>query len=454
MYSGDQLYRPLIRVYVANMQQGFVKPCKYYLERQLKSLEGERYYEEREQLKKYLMLSDVDNLDVDWATGQFVALWAELQKSTSDVALVDLKKRMAPHVKYYFQLIKPDGELKPRAAPVAANDKIVEGARKTLQSVPVRKRYYSLFVDAIRYELYDPSSDPVRSNLQFPPITLDAMFTDRPEVKNFLKSKQYEAEKKWFEVTGPYTDKGHFAVLANIKEAVNLLESEQWVVPLTNEERGDRVAANVARLADDYEQNYIDAWKSFLVDIQIKSPANMKEAVELFAELQRPEWPYLRILRALEDHTQWKKEFNQEASNLVNRRLNRAVSSRTRGLKFNLDVNKIAGRASLVPDTFKKTVGFGVPQDGGARTPLNETALAQYKELLGALREKMVQAMDAQPDASVNVVARDLQTAVSQIEALLQASDEMAKRTLLPLMQLPLNVEGKIRMSQSFALGG
>jgi len=37
MYSGDQVYRPLIRVYVANMQQGFVKPCKYYLERKLRA---------------------------------------------------------------------------------------------------------------------------------------------------------------------------------------------------------------------------------------------------------------------------------------------------------------------------------------------------------------------------------------------------------------------------------
>jgi type VI secretion system protein ImpL len=457
MYSGDKLYRPLIRVYVANMQQGFVKPCKYYLERKLKSIKGEKYYEERELLKKYLMLSDIEHLDVEWATGQFVALWAELQKSTSDVALVDLKKQMAPLVRYYLELIKPDGEVKPRATPVPANDKIVERTRKTLQSVPVRKRYYSLFVDAIRYELYDPAADPVRANLQFPPITLDAMFTDRPEVKSFIKSRQHNRTKKWFEVTGPYTDKGHFAVLANIKEAVKLLEREQWVVPLTAEERGDRVAANVIRLADDYEQNYIQAWKDFWKDLEIKSPANLKEAIELFAELQKPEWPYLRLLRSLEDHTQWKRDFNalenKAATNLVNRRLNRVASSKTRGLRFNVDVKKIAGRASRVPNSFKKTVGFGVPEEGGARIPLNETSLAQYMELLGNLREKMVQALDADPDANVNVVARDLQQAVKQTEALLQTRDDLAKRLLLPLLQRPLNVGGKIRLSSTISLG-
>ena len=462
MYSGDAIYRPLIRVYVANMQQGFVKPCKYYLERQLKSIKGERYYLEREQLKKYLMLSDVKNLDVDWATGQFVALWAELQKSTSDVAIVDLKKRMLPHVRYYFELIKPQTGLvdvgeaqKPRAKPVKANEKIVAGARKTLQAVPVRKRYYSLFVDAISWELYDPAGDPVRANLQYPPVTLDTMFTDRPEVKNFLTSKQFKASKKWLEVPGPYTDKGHYAVLANIKEAEKLLEREQWVVPLTAEERGDRVAANVARMADDYEQRYIQAWKDFLKDIDVKSPANLKEAIELFAQLQRPEWPYLRVLRAVEDHTQWKKDYANtgKASNLVNRRLNRAVTSKTRGLRFNLDVNKIAGRASRVPNAFKKTVGFGVPEDSSTRAPLNETSLAQYMELLGTLREKMVQTLDKEPDATVNVVARDLQQAVKETEALLQTRDDTAKRSLLPLLQRPLNVGGKIRLSSSLNLG-
>ena len=453
MYSGDQVYRPLIRVYVANMQQGFVKPCKYYLERRLKSIKGDKYYEERQLLKTYLMLSDIEHLDVEWATGRFTALWAELQKSTSDVAMVDLKKQMVPHVRYYFELISKVGETKPRAAPVPANDKIVDRARTVLQGVPVRQRYYSMFVDSITYELYDPAGDPVRANLQFPPVGLDTMFTDRPEVKNFLSSKQYKESKKWFEVPGPFTDKGHYAVLANIKEATELLNREQWVVPLTAEERGDRVAANVVLLADDYEQKYIDAWRNFLTDLVVSTPANLKEAVELYAQLQKPEWPYLRILRAVEDHTQWKKDMkaleNKQAQGIANRKLNRYVSGKTRGLRFNLDVQSIAGRASRVPDHFKKTVGFGVPEDD-AKAPLNETPLAQYMEILGSLRERMVQALDAQPDASVNVVARDLQTAVGQVEAMLQNRDQMAKSAMLPLLQLPLNVGGSIRMSSPY----
>jgi type VI secretion system protein ImpL len=450
MYSGDKMYRPTVRVYVANMQQGFVKPCKYFLERRLKASKGDKYVEERLALKTYLMLNDVEHLDVEWATGMYTALWAELNKSTSDIALVDLKKKMRPHVRYYLELIKAQEGKKPRAKPVPANRKIVKRARDVLQAVPVRRRYYALFVDSVSHELYDPSGDNIRSNQQFPPVSLDIMFTDRPEVLTFLASKQKKEKKKWFEVLGPYTDKGHYAVLANIKEAGALLESEQWVVPLTAEEKGDRVLANVKLLADDYELKYVAAWKDFLLDLEVKSPANLKEAIQLYGDLQKPEWPYLRILRKLEDHSQWKRDVsalsNEKGQSIANQKLNRALSKRTKGLRFGLDVKKIAGRVSKVPNSFKKTVGFGVPQDG-SKSPLNETPLAQYMEQLSKLREKMVQATEQNPEASVNIVARDLQESVKFTEALLAPTDDMAKRAMRPLLQLPLNVAGKIRLT-------
>ncbi len=455
MYSGDRIYRPTIRVYVANMQQGFVKPCKYYLERRLKGIEGKQYVEERAALKTYLMLSDVQNLDVEWATGKYTALWAELQKSTSDVGIDEMKKLMRPHVRYYFELIKPEGKHKPRATPVPANEKIVTRARKVLQGVPVRQRYYALFVESVSHELYDPSRDKVRSNLQFPPVSLETMFTDRPEVLQLVSSKQYKEKKKWLEVPGPYTDKGHYAVIANIKAAGALLEREQWVVPLTAEERGDRVMANVAKLKGDYEQKYITAWNGFLGDLAIQSPANLKEAIDLYAALQKPEWPYLRVLRALEDHTQWNTNVtggNAKANQIANQKINRALTSRAKGLRFGLDVNDLGKTIARVPNAFKKTVGFGVPLHGGAKSPLNETSLAQYMELLGSLREKMVQTLDDQPEASVNIMAMDLQKAVTKTEALLQPVDDAAKRVLLPLLQLPLNVGGKIRLNATLAL--
>jgi hypothetical protein len=56
----------------------------------------------------------------------------------------------------------------------------------------------------------------------------------------------------------------------------------------------------------------------------------------------------------------------------------------------------------------------------------------------------MLKELDADPSADVNVMALDLQNALKETEALLAPADDMAKRTLLPLLKAPLNVAGKL----------
>lgn len=457
MYSGDTVYPKLVAAYIYNMQKGFVSPAKFKLETELSSVRGEKYAVERAKLKAYLMLSDVEHLDVDFATGRFTALWSDINKSTNDISMIDLKKRMQPLLLHYFELIKPDPdrENKARAKPVPANDKVVARAREALQGVPVRKRYLAMFVDTIEAELYDESEDAVRGNLRYPPLSIDTMFSDRKEVLEWLKSAQSESGKGYFQVIGPYTDKGHAAVLSNIDSATALLEREQWVVPLTPEEQGEQVARNIALLAEDYEQNYISTWKSFLQDIRVKSPNSLDDAIKMYGDeqggMRRPEWPYLRILRALEDHTQWKKPLSaledKRVSTIANRKLNQKLTGRT-GLRFNVDVNKIAGKSSKVPQTFRSTVTFGVPPEG-SRNPLNETPLASYMEIVNTLKNRMLVAQQTQRDASVNAVSLDVQKAISSTEALLKPVDQLAQTTLLPIVMAPLNVGGKMRIPTS-----
>ncbi len=442
MYVGDEIYRPLIRVYIAHMQQGFVSPCKHALERKLQKLSGERYFEERLLLKQYLMLSEVEHLDVDWATGEFVSLWSELEKTNSDIPMVDLRKRIAPHVRYYFELIKPREDAKPRATPVAANDQIVRVARKTLAEVPPNQRYYALFVDALEYELWDPAGERIPGNMQFAPLTLDDMFADRTEALRWIRSRHKQTDKKRYAVRGPFTDWGHWAVLTNLAHADKLLADEAWVVPLTDDDRGTRLANHMKRLADDYEQRYIAAWEGFVLDLEVHKPANLREAVEMYDELQRPERPFLRILRRLEDHTQWSRPFaaleNEKMKNVIDRKAGHYF--KRRGLNVDVDVNKIAGRAARVPGHFKRTVAFGVPKKGDA---LNETPLSGYFDDLDALRKAMRDALQDQPDAGVNVVLRELTATTSQTRARLEASDDVSRRLLAPMLEPPLMVGGR-----------
>ena len=446
MYSGDEIERPLLRVFIAEMQEAFVKPCKYHLEGELGKIDGKRYPAEREMLRAYLMLSHVKHIDVDWATGRYVALWAALNEKTSSVPSIELKKKMEPLVRHYFELIKePEDGSKPKAAPVAANGKVVESARAVLQAVPVAERYYAMFVTSLEQELYDPSGDALVGNMQFPPVTLDQIFDkDRPDVLEWLKSKRKKEENKYYAVPGPYTEWGHLAVLASLKNAESFLAEEAWVVPLTEDEAPGEIPAHLARLVETYQARYIAAWEGFLSDLVVEPPVNLRDAVDLYEEMQRPERPYLRLLRRVEDHTQFHRELDEvmdeKLAEIAERKVERNLSRRLRGLKIDFEPKKILGKTSRIPGHFSKLVYFGVPKRGSA---LNTTPLSQFFDGLEVVRKDMRKAMDDAPDASTDVVALPLRKMTDETIALVDGGDAVSARYMGPLLLAPLRVGGR-----------
>jgi type VI secretion system protein ImpL len=257
-----------------------------------------------------------------------------------------------------------------------------------------------------------------------------------------LTSKRFVAEKRWKEVEGPYTEKGHYRVLRNVKEGVGLLEREQWVVPLTNEEKGERVPLNLKHLAEEYDQRYAEQWTDFLLDLEVKTPATVKEAIELYQVLGRPEWPYLRILRTLEDNTQWKdknKEVfeNEEIQREAKRRINEKLSTATRGLRFDIDLKKIGDRTSTVPSIFKRTTEFAIPPPGGS----SDTPLAKYVSKLEAVGKELQKEEDTRgPNVDPRLVADRLDDAGKAAADLLQPFDDKARTLLSPLLTNPLKI--------------
>jgi type VI secretion system protein ImpL len=438
MYQGETVYRPSVAVYVSTLQQGFVMPAKTRLEAKLKVVKGDAYLRERLELKTYLMLNDIDNLDVEWATGRYTALWAEMLRATTNIPEIDLKKMLSEHVRYYFTLLKEK-----RVLPLETDKGLVDQVRKTLQGVPVQKRYYDQFVNILIDEKYDEAAENTRINKRYPSLNLQELFTDRPEVLKYITSQRIAKDKRYQEVDGPYTEKGHWRVVNNVADGAALLAREQWVVPLTQDEQLDRVPVHLSRLADDYDTRYVEQWKDWLADIKVAPPATVKDAVALYTVLITAEWPYLRILRKIEDHTQWKKEGaafdNEDANRILNQKVNQQLSMKTQGLRFNVDIKKIGSKLSVVPGEFKKLVEFAVPPATGANV---ETPLAKYAAILENLRNEMQKELDVSPNG---VDARQfgdrLNDARKQVLALLQGFDDKTKAMLKPLLLNPLEIQ-------------
>ncbi|MDI3286549.1 type VI secretion system membrane subunit TssM [Polyangium sp. 15x6] len=449
MYRGEEIYRPTVTAYVALLQTGFVLPCKTKLEGRLKAAKGKQYLRERTDLKTYLMMSDVANLDVEWETGRLTGLWAEMLKATnSTMPEYELKERLAKHVKYYLQLVKEK-----KVLPLPPDKDLVDSVRKTLQSVPVQDRYYELFVNSLNDERYDEAGDDRKENRKYPPLSLADLFVDRPNATKFIQSARYQKDKRYKDVEGPYTDKGHYIVVLNVANAEALLLSEQWVAPLGPDEAVDKIPTNLKRLSEDYDQRYIEQWSDFLADITIVPPSTVKEALDLYNILLNTPYPYLQILRAVEDHTQWKKykkgdgpSVNKDELNkMFNTKLQQQFSQKTGGLRIttNVDVTKMGERPSTVPPSFAGLISFGVPPENTRPgQPITDTPLQKYLDSLTELR-RVMQDIPVPPTSNDMInLSEQLSDAAKKVEAFLQPLDEKAKALLRPLLLNPLRISG------------
>ena len=457
MYQGEEVRRPLQRVFVKTMQDGFVVPTYAKLEARLKTANGDKYLKERQLLKTYMMLGagkpraadtfavDPKYIDVEWATGELTTIWAESLRQTTTIPEPDLKKRLRPHVQYDLELLKR-GDVQP----VPLNKDLVVKTQKMLQAVPIAKRYYEVFVNTLLEEKYNPAGDLTADNLKYPPITLQQIFTDRPRVMKHLESDRYKKEKRWQEVQGPYTEKGLPEVLANISEGRGWIEREEWVVPLSEEEKDNRIDIHLTRLRDDYNQNFIDQWTSFMLDIKVIRPATMKDAIETYGALIEPDWPVLRVVRKLQDNTRWKNvglPQNKLATDEANRRLEQYFTMKTGGYRMKFDVakfNEMSG-AQTVPNHFKRTVEFAVPPDKG---PANvETSLGKYIGLLDSLRTEMIRIDNPQSGIDPRSIQEKLVDAAKQTDALFQPYDERCRTLLAPLLLDPLQILGAPKLA-------
>jgi type VI secretion system protein ImpL len=459
MYHGEDIFRPSVTVYVSLLQQGFVVPCKAKLEGRLRGVTGKHYLRERTDLRTYLMMSDVEHLDVATETRQLTGLWADILKPTSSMPEFELKERLAVHVRYYLELVKQK-----KVLPLPADTALVDKVRSTLQAVPVQDRYYALFVNSIVDERFDEAGDDRDINRKFPPVSLGRLFSDRTEVTKFMTSARYQKERRWKEVDGPYTDNGRYRVSVNVANGLFLLESEQWVIPLGPDEQGDRVPVNLKRLSEDYDSRYIEQWTDWLSDITVQPPTTVKEALDLYDALLKTDYPYLRVLREVENHTQWKKykkgggAFNEkEANKLVNDKLAQQFSQQTGGLrmKFDVDVAKLGERPSTVPPAFAGLVSFGVPPENTGRPgmPITDTPLQKYLDKLSELRRVMRDIPQPPTQNDIAILNEQLSDAAKKVDEYLKPLNDREKELLKPLLFNPLRLSGT-RLAAQGSRGG
>ncbi len=462
MYQGSRLYEPTKNQYVSSLRTGFLKPSKELLEQKVKDIKGDPYLQDYNNLKTYLLLNDKDRLQdeqlEDFEVSKLTALWAEVLLPRTDLPEADLKAKLYDHVKFYVRLIK-EGKIPPE--PI--EKPIVESARERLRAADPVKAYYDLFVTALVDKKIDENGSTTPDNLEYPPISLDTVFADRPDIKPVVSSKQAVTQGKPYEVKGPFTVRGHEQVLKNLADAPALLEREQWVVPYSSEEKkqGDKIKLELKRVKQRYEDEYINSWTDFFRDINVAIPDNNRQAISEFKSLSTPEWAYRRLLRTLRDNTKFEDKNKKKLPagltadggvvDQIGDRIRRRIETRTQVRLDDLKGNqpKEGPQEDRITKAFESMVEFAFPpepvaQESSPDNPLPppkaapDAKLDKYVGKLETLAGEMQVVSEGPPDTDTKKATDLFEAAVKEATEELQSMDLKGQDLMDPLLLNPL----------------
>ena len=384
---------PLRDGFVHALASGVVQPIRADLVEALGKLEGKDFDSDYDTLKLYLLLHDPEHArDNDkWVVDELTRRGAA---RLSGVPADDLRGIVDGFVAFLGQghadLGKP-------------NHLAVQRARDALTRVESGGRMYDRVVTTLMEEKIDPAGSDAATNLFYPPVTLSSIFQDRPGVMKALRSRRFQREKKWQLVRGVYTSKGYLAVAARLAEARVRATKEAWVLPA-----GHKFDAVLARVRQDYDAQYLKEWHDFLLDIEVVPPNSTRAFLDLSSTLLEPEWPLLRVIRVVEDNTQFRR----------------------------MPDDKLDANTDPIRKRFAPLVAFGVP------TPSNtdETALAEYQSQLTELRKKTMAAQSDNPDAPID---REAATKlIDDVNKLLATVTYASVRDVLqPWLLVPVTME-------------
>jgi type VI secretion system protein ImpL len=445
MYVADRTYRPKVLVYATQMNAGFVLPCKARLEEQLKTASGDKYLEQRNLLRMYLMLGDPEHLDVEWATGRFTQLWADVAAQTADLSPLQLREAMRPHVRTYFELVK-----RKHVAPASLDASLVDRVRGALSSVPVDKRLYDFVVRSVEDLRVDEAGEPSIENQVFPPIMLPRVLA--PDAQKFYLSKSNEAKQGYTLVSGAFTNRGQYGVFRQLEIAPAMLAKEEWVVPSGISE-GEMVKL-LTQVKNRYEEEFIQAWVAFFEDLRVKKPVNAEEAIELFRVVSTSEYPMRRLLQVLEDHTQWKNanpfEGNDAVLREANRRLENHINRYTQGVQVHVDLSSLVARMDRVPAAFLSATKFALtgPPPPGSSAVSTDSGVYTYAEEVKKLKNALIERKGRDPNLDVRSMSAEFEQTRAFAKNLLAKHDAMAVRLIEPLLTSPLEIGARPTLGQ------
>lgn len=417
MYAGGSLLPHVRSIYIEQLHKSLTVPTRPELEAQLRAFtvadaEGSVFTKQYDQLKLYLMLGDTSKLDVEFAAPELSRYWAKAQRSSKPA---DEAKLLLPHAKLYLELVKKD-----QARPWDHDKQLIDRARQTLLKAPRVDRLYTMLVRDANHDVA--------------PVKLGDYFYG--DVAKYVKGK------KGVEISGAYTKEGYLGIKKVLKSQRAQLETETWVLAESVSDSEAQSEEILEKLRDRYFETYEKQWRNFFMDIDVAKPKTDAEAILILGTISEPEWPYLRLIRALAENSRIHVAENElsKAGKVLWERKRKQYENRVlmalKVQKGSSQTKKEVEPLSPMESAFGPVLEFGAPprDSKNAGTPAK---LTEYINFVTALQGKLTDQRDSSL-AQKKDMSGEYEIALRGALKLLEEQDPYTKPMLEELLLNPM----------------
>ncbi len=400
-YAAPPLYEPLRRVYVARLRKVVDGPLKNDVVNDVRragnlaSVDSENFRVAYEDLKLYLMLTDPEHLDSEWAEKRLTEKWARASGGTSPAP-----DELSAHSRYYVQALARQPEL---AWPVESD--IVSRARGTL---------FGQRLEEIQYQWLVETAKDVE------PVLPERLFIEGAQ--RFIDWQKNVA------VPGAYTRAGWEKIKTHLYSGDGHQAVEAWVVGTTAQAASEKTSRE--RLQHIYFTRYVQAWLDFLGGIAVHTPPDLRAATEELRVLSEANGPYVRLFQAVAHNAQLDMSPPKTPRGFAEKGLKKLKQGVENALEDEPQAEAGTRETSAVEAQLADLVKFG-------DTNLASSGLNQYVDQLQSLSVALEQLgkAEAEPTAQFQ---DNLTRASSVVQRLLASFKPKTLRVTEPLLMNPI----------------
>lgn len=408
-YTAAPLRDAFTRVYLQRLRQMIEGPVRAQLLASLGSipdvqnLDPDAFKAGHDWLRLYLMLCHPERLVPDVASEELTRVWSR----ASQRGVLAGGPAVPIHVDNHIRALVADRSLSWKEDGV-----LVARVREALAKMPI---------DALAYATLEGSAKGA------PPVKPDQIFTGA--------SARFVTFSNKLEVPGLYTALGWEKVRALLEDDKKA-DFEPWVL---GRSASGEAQWSTEQMRATYFENYIRAWRDFLLGLDVQTPTTLRDAIEELSVLGKMDGPYVRLFRRLAENVQLDvgpRTLLEKAAEKVEQKVDEAVD-KAKGEKTAEPERKI----SPVERDFARLLRFGFgdapPAKDAPTGELPPSGLAQYLEQLRTLEVSLIQIERAAIEPSAQF-REELARAAAVVEKLLTGLGQAERSAIEPLLMNPI----------------